>query len=422
MTDNCVPPKIRPLGDENTCSGRNSQVQGANLFSYYCDNNCPGTFASILNTLPNGTLGFNQANLPIVQQDITNLFNTYLKTNIITSSIGATGYSSFKNTLLSLCLDDSIPGGCDQFLGGTGHGTSCNRDPNGGFCAGFTRDELIGNEAVLNFCGCYASPDPNYSSIVPRVCDPICHRATTVQLTDLSSGDFCECQSNLCIIDDVTVQLYKSNVGGITFQQVCPACPAVSGPTSYAIGCTASSSGTYICGNTGGFVCGCTGSPVVCSCTGPTGSGCNCLGTSCTCMGATSDIPLCECIIAGVSVESVMSDVGIGSQFTQICGANSICVQIPPGATAGSTGTVVNCSTVNPNTSSITTFSSAVPIYIIIIVVIIFLFIILLMLATKSKDKVLVTKTIVQTKPGTGPVMANKSVPEYTPQSHGWSC
>src|SRR5579871_5727455 len=308
MSTACVsPPNLLP-GDPDICSGRS--LSGQNLYSYWCTHDCPGTFSTILNTKPDGSLGYNPARLPEVQADMTSLFNNYLNTNIFTDAVGDPGYNTFQFTILNTCLDKRLPGVCDSFLKN--------------YCTSITSDRITSSPIQSDFCGCYVVDPVLLENGVPNSCMPSCHRVETVQ-----PADQLPCNSNTCVINDVSITLTKASIGNsaITFSQVCP-------------GCSQSS---------------------------------------------------CVCIISGVNVSQTMLDVGIGTQYSQLCGENSMCLQL-----TGNGATSVPCSSVNPNTQPIPTFSSKISILIIIIVVIIGIIIILALIATKFPNrKTIVPKTLI---------------------------
>ena len=90
---------------EGICSGYTLKGQALQFYWNSSGNDCPSAFATTLNTLPNGTSGYNPTNLPVVQSDVKNLFTNYLSTNIITDNTQDPRYSSFQNNLLQLCTD-----------------------------------------------------------------------------------------------------------------------------------------------------------------------------------------------------------------------------------------------------------------------------------------------------------------------------
>ena len=73
-------------------------------------------------------------------------------------------------------------------------------------------------------CGCYL-PDEYYSSDQVRSCDTLCSNQNTIQYFTSSEQVIpTQCITNACIIDNITIESINSNVGDITFNQICPFC------------------------------------------------------------------------------------------------------------------------------------------------------------------------------------------------------
>lgn len=284
------------------CSGL-SGLYGRDLFSFWARNDCPGAYSAYLNSGKNGTLGYNPARLDPLQRDIVNLFAVYSVTNTITDQTDDPQYNSFQEKLLDLCLDPRLPGVCDKYLGYT--------------CPG-SREEVMTSRIWSNFCGCYVPPDPSYVEAnimqseeweqarcypteeqlpaeegkMSRSCDPLCHRASTVQKSCANTGSFLTCNQNICAIDEVSVNLARAEIGGgVTFANICPGCNAGNG---------------------------------------------------------------CICIISGVDVTDTLSSIGVGTQFKQLCGPKSVCLQLD------SEGTILSsdCDKINPGGPPVPFFRS----------------------------------------------------------------
>lgn len=109
----------------------------------------------------------------------------------------------------------------------------CNQSDKGGTCAplwqtrcqGYTRQDTQ-NPLIGYFCGCYL-PESEYNITGPdeRACDPICaiNKINGVNYFT-PAGNSVSCNTNICLINDVTVNAVGSNVGSITFSQLCDVC------------------------------------------------------------------------------------------------------------------------------------------------------------------------------------------------------
>jgi hypothetical protein len=245
------------------CSGRVGA--GTTLFDYWEENDCPQAYSDFINWT-DGNLAYNPDRQATAQNDVVDLFNTYFETNTLTDDVTSPEYNNFQNSLLSLCIDPTLPGICGEFLDS--------------YCAQFSREQAINSPTLTNFCGCYVPPDPLYLELTTpanctgptgctgnAACDPLCRPAQTSKRAIDETGEILTCPLNVCVIDDVVINAQQTNIeGGINFYSVCAGCGGASG-----------------------------------------GDG-------------------CLCIVAGVDVSATMSNVGVGDNFDQFCGSNSICV------------------------------------------------------------------------------------------------
>lgn len=133
------------------------------------------------------------------------------------------------------------------------------------YCTGCSRDQVSADPLLLQMCGC--------SSVIPAApaaynlqeasCDPLCNRYNAIHTIDYDTGVEQICSADVCVIDNIAINASNSTLGG-------------------------------------GVVMA-----QMCS--------------SCKYQ--------CDCIIAGVSVNSVLQQVGLtnSTQFNVACGPNSTC-------------------------------------------------------------------------------------------------
>lgn len=132
---------------------------------------------------------------------------------ILGTTPGSAGYNTFQDLVLSLCQQN--PGICVNSLK-TG-------------AASLNIQRLTENPIAAQLFGCYL-PDADYATYidlygVPKQCTPMCNRAGVVPLVGPDGITPVPCSSSSCIIDNVTISLSQSNVGGsINFNQVCKNC------------------------------------------------------------------------------------------------------------------------------------------------------------------------------------------------------
>lgn len=319
----------------NNCSGLGSVGPGNQLFNYWSINNCPSAYAQAINT-NDGKLEYSPTTQQDIQNKVVSLFNTYFLTNDITDNVTSPTYNNFQNQLLSLCIDPTLPGICTAFLTD--------------YCSNFTRNDVLNSPTLINFCGCYVDPDPDYLQYTlateecnlgitgcvsgcqsgdpgctgQPACDPLCHRALTSQKANVQNGNIITCPQTICVIDDVTINATESTVpGGINFNTICSGCGGPNG-----------------------------------------GSG-------------------CLCIVSGVNISSTVSQIGVGVNFNQFCGSNSVCLVQDVSGNIISQGP---CSEASLDDYPIPSFNSFpnIAILIIIFVVVVIIFLMALAIRTSS--------------------------------------
>ena len=338
----------------DNCSG--GIGSGTELFNYWLEHNCPAAYAQAINTGAGGIFVYNPDQQVAMQSKVVELFNTYFQTNQLTDDVTSTSYSTFQNTLLSLCLDPTLPGICTEFLDGDGVT---------GYCSQFTRDEVNNSPTLINFCGCYVAPDPVYLQFTlgsPQcnlgitgctagctagntgctgqpACDPLCHRALTSQRANSQNGVIITCPQEICVIDDVTINVLESQVpGGINFNSVCSGCGGPSG-----------------------------------------GDG-------------------CLCIVSGTNISATMSQIGVGINFNQFCGSSSVCL------VEDSQGNIISegaCTNINPSNIGVSGYAYLPNLGIIFIILLVVLLILFVAIAARFASQKVDRPTILEETPTT---------------------
>lgn len=129
-------------------------------------------------------------------------------------SVGDVGYTPWQEIIYDLCC--KYPGICQDGLQKV--------------CSARTADRISRNPKTAQWCGCHL-PIEEYEDYaakynIPPQCTSICNRVDTIPITGIN-GNPITCTQNVCIIDDITVNVISSQVaGGIAFSQVCANCPA----------------------------------------------------------------------------------------------------------------------------------------------------------------------------------------------------
>lgn len=99
-------------------------------------------------------------------------------------------------------------------------------------CETKTAQRISLNPTLAQWCGCYL-PEPEYQAYsvkfnIPPACTPMCNRVGTIPVVGIN-GEAVNCDQSVCLIDDVTVNIINSTIGGgIDFNQICSNCPGAT--------------------------------------------------------------------------------------------------------------------------------------------------------------------------------------------------
>ncbi|MBL4662028.1 MAG: hypothetical protein JKY22_00305 [Flavobacteriaceae bacterium] len=125
---------------------------------------------------------------------------------------GLSGYNEFQNILFKIC--ESSPGICQTGLNN--------------LCVTKTTEDLTRNVELIPWCGCYM-PNGEYLKYIDtfqinKECTPICARTGNIKLVDGDGITPVECSNDICVIDNVSIEISNSEVGDISFSQMCGGC------------------------------------------------------------------------------------------------------------------------------------------------------------------------------------------------------
>jgi len=82
------------------------------------------------------------------------------------------------------------------------------------------------NTSLLNWCGCFAPQDPITKAVgfeVPNECDPLCVAQPSIKLWSQSANKI-ECNSAVCIIGQITINIQDSSDRSYNINQIGSAC------------------------------------------------------------------------------------------------------------------------------------------------------------------------------------------------------
>lgn len=95
-------------------------------------------------------------------------------------------------------------------------------------CQTYTSKSLGLNPSAISWCGCHL-PDSEYKNYIDKYqinkeCTPMCNRSDNIAPVD-SNGQPVTCKQGVCLIDNITIDLSKTQVsGGINIDQICGGC------------------------------------------------------------------------------------------------------------------------------------------------------------------------------------------------------
>lgn len=158
-----------------------------------------------------------------VSQNFNFIFKTYFQQNSPTTKgnhkLGVPGdvsYDDFQEILIQTCSNNpeyELYGACQYFANN--------------FCQTCNSDQVASNTDLLKLCGCQVE-SLDYSTglydDVPKSCDPLCNHEQIVKNIDPITGVVDECNSDVCVINNISIVSTESTVGSVNFYQVCPQC------------------------------------------------------------------------------------------------------------------------------------------------------------------------------------------------------
>jgi hypothetical protein len=253
--------------------------------------NCPLVFSQTINQSPSGQFIYNPAGLLKAQTFTSIVFDQFLSKHAFTDDINNPSFDPFQFQIVNLCTDATLPGICEPALNS--------------LCDDYSRSQVESSNILTSLCGCHVPPDQTITQY-------------TLGTTPCLSGSS-NCQS--CI---------PGQVGCVSL----PACDPL---------CRRSFVSQKADPSTGRFI-GCPST--ICAIDDVSVIGSNVTFNQ-TCSGCGGGG--CICIISGINVTEVASSIGLGLNFNQYCGGDSVCI------TNGIGGP---CPVINPADLPVPTFSS----------------------------------------------------------------
>jgi len=220
--DSKIPTPIRLSKEENACIGVGLDLSNPNdlqiLKNYWNNKNrdhldCTTLFFRKINS-NEGLDKFSKEGFEEVEEDFNFLFSSYFSSGYEISVPGDKTYDSFQQTLISACSNNpqyQLYGACQQ---------AANF-----ICKNCTSKDVTNNTDLLKLCGCQVSSLEGFKEYdsIPKECDPLCTHEQVVKNRE-SDGTVKECNSTVCVINNISINAANSIIGGSSFTQVCPQC------------------------------------------------------------------------------------------------------------------------------------------------------------------------------------------------------
>ena len=198
-----------------------------NMFSIPGQNQCnagPDPVAGVCN-IPLGSIPISAPGYFYGQSLVSAAVAHYSAQGLVLGSLpGFQGFNPFQDLLYSnVCCP--YPGLCQPALEQA--------------CSLYTAQRISLNPAVTQWCGCHL-PQGEYEAYsakfnIPPQCTPMCNRVNTIPIVGIDAQPVL-CQQNVCLIDNIAVNLVNSQIGGaINFNQICGSC---GGSSSVASNCS----------------------------------------------------------------------------------------------------------------------------------------------------------------------------------------
>lgn len=150
---------------------------------------------------------------------------------------GSPTYNSFQEFLYTICCD--YPGLCQNGLNNV--------------CSDISMNRLSLNPEASAWCGCHL-PLIEYSDYanrfnIPPECSPICNRAGVLPIAK-GDAEPIECTQTICLIDDITINVVNSQIGGdIDITQICGNCSPEAPCSCFINNDSISINNSFISGN-----------------------------------------------------------------------------------------------------------------------------------------------------------------------------
>jgi hypothetical protein len=132
------------------------------------------------------------------------------------------------NLSVQLQLQNKLTNACSNVVGGC-------QSVQEYMCRGCNRGEIASTDVLRGLCGCYPPPlDPSVYHLTTLEsfpeCDPLCVLNSADKILDHDTGKVRTCESQVCVIDNISLNAVNSTIGNPTLGQYCQGCSFGTGP------------------------------------------------------------------------------------------------------------------------------------------------------------------------------------------------
>lgn len=205
--------------EENLCIGveNGNVLNNDEILQVWQEIDCSRIFYNKMYPSTSGLVEFDPEGYQEVENDMNYLLSKYFNTTSDGHPLvipGQNGYSQLQDLLINTC----------NGANNTGTNGVCNKAlPE--LCTNCSREEISNNTNLLKLCGCYSPDlDPTTYPDVTKICDPLCSQYQVSRFRDPETGVVAQCDSNICVINNVSISASKSSTGEVNFVQSCPNC------------------------------------------------------------------------------------------------------------------------------------------------------------------------------------------------------
>lgn len=132
----------------------------------------------------------------------------YFRQYNLTDNVKSAKYCSIQESIMDMCKNLYMSPLCSEYLDGA--------------CKVYGRLQTLKHRSLSSMCGCRVKPDKLFLKYTKMAnCDLLCNSVDTVQRIDMDTGKEDRCMADVCVINNMSINLSQSGVMG---DQLCGHC------------------------------------------------------------------------------------------------------------------------------------------------------------------------------------------------------